>query len=169
VLTLASVKARSTGPKAGAPGLWRQHGGPGRRGREDDSVPVTPAFLALNKSPTKSCVFSKLTRRAQLPFKSQPLLSLSLPLSLSPMRVPRFPPAPHLGRTPPRLPNAAVGHRPGIPRTPRSRRPGIPRTPRSRRPVRLAITAGPKITPTPGKRKTPQNPSLISLTIFQIL
>jgi hypothetical protein len=39
VLTLASVKARSTGPKAGAPGLWRQHGGPGRREREDDSVP----------------------------------------------------------------------------------------------------------------------------------
>jgi hypothetical protein len=30
---------------------------------------VTPAFLALNKSPSKSCVFSKLTRRAQLPFK----------------------------------------------------------------------------------------------------
>jgi hypothetical protein len=30
---------------------------------------VTPAFLALNKSPNKSCVFSKLTRRAQLPFK----------------------------------------------------------------------------------------------------
>jgi hypothetical protein len=32
-------------------------------------VDVTPAFLALNKSPNKSCVFSKLTRRAQLPFK----------------------------------------------------------------------------------------------------
>jgi hypothetical protein len=30
---------------------------------------VTPAFLALNKSPNKSCVFSKLNRRAQLPFK----------------------------------------------------------------------------------------------------
>jgi hypothetical protein len=30
---------------------------------------VTPAFLALNKSPNKSCVFPKLTRRAQLPFK----------------------------------------------------------------------------------------------------
>jgi hypothetical protein len=35
--------------------------------------------------------------------------------------VPQFPPAPHLGRTPARLPNVAVGHRPGIPRTPRSR------------------------------------------------
>jgi hypothetical protein len=33
------------------------------------STTVTPAFLALNKSPNKSCVFSKLTRRAQLPFK----------------------------------------------------------------------------------------------------
>jgi hypothetical protein len=33
---------------------------------------VTPAFLALNKSPTKSCVISKKKpiRRAQLPFKS---------------------------------------------------------------------------------------------------
>jgi hypothetical protein len=32
---------------------------------------VTPAFLALNKSPTKSCVISKKPiRRAQLPFKS---------------------------------------------------------------------------------------------------
>jgi hypothetical protein len=53
--------------------------------------------------------------------------------SLSPARVPRIPPAPHLGRTLARLPNAAVGHRPGI-----------PRTPRSRRPVRLAITAVPE-------------------------
>jgi hypothetical protein len=34
--------------------------------------------------------------------------------------------------------------------------PGIPRTPRSRRPVRLAVTAVPKITLTPGNRKTPQ-------------
>jgi hypothetical protein len=39
VLTLASAKERSTGPKADAPGPWRRHGGPGRRGREDDSVP----------------------------------------------------------------------------------------------------------------------------------
>jgi hypothetical protein len=54
--------------------------------------------------------------------------------------MPRFPPAPHLGRAPARLPNAAVGHRPGI-----------PRTPRSRRPVRLAITVVLKITLTPGK------------------
>jgi hypothetical protein len=36
--------------------------------------------------------------------------------------------------------------------------PGIPRTPQSRRPVRLAITAVPKITLTPGNRKTLQNP-----------
>jgi hypothetical protein len=32
-------------------------------------ISVTPAFLALNKSLNKSCVFSKPTRRAQLPFK----------------------------------------------------------------------------------------------------
>jgi hypothetical protein len=32
-------------------------------------VIVTPAFSTINKSPNKSCVFSKLTRRAQLPFK----------------------------------------------------------------------------------------------------
>jgi hypothetical protein len=84
-------------------------------------------------------------------------LATALSLSLSPTRVPQFPPAPHPGRTPTRLPNVAVGQ------------PGIPRTPRSRWSVRLAITIGPKITPTPGKRKTPQNPSQISLTIFQIL
>jgi hypothetical protein len=36
--------------------------------------------------------------------------------------------------------------------------PGIPRTPQSRRPVRLAITAVPKITLTPGNWKTLQNP-----------
>jgi hypothetical protein len=39
--------------------------GEARRGGGD----VTPAFLSLNKSPNKSCVFSKPTRRAQLPFK----------------------------------------------------------------------------------------------------
>jgi hypothetical protein len=32
VLTLASVKARSTGPKADALGPWHRHGGPRRRG-----------------------------------------------------------------------------------------------------------------------------------------
>jgi hypothetical protein len=79
-------------------------------------------------------------------------------LSLSPARVPRIPPAPHLGRTLARLPNAAIGHRPGI-----------PRTPRSRCPVRLAITAVPENAPTPEKPgKTPQNPSQFSLTIFWI-
>jgi hypothetical protein len=36
--------------------------------------------------------------------------------------------------------------------------PGIPRTLRSRRMVRLAITAVPKITPTPGNHETPQKP-----------
>jgi hypothetical protein len=55
-----------------------------------------------------------------------------------------------------RLPNTAVGHRPGI-----------PRTPRSRRLVRLAITTIPKITPTPGNRKNPAKTfQLNSLTIF---
>jgi hypothetical protein len=102
---------------------------------------VTPAFLAPNKSPNKSCVFSKLSSRAQLP------PSLSLPLT--PARVPRIPPAPPApGPAPtrafPTLRSATV--------------PGIPRTPRSRRPVRLAITAVPKITPTPGNHKTPQKP-----------
>jgi hypothetical protein len=43
VLTLASVKARSTVLKADALGPWRRHGGPGRRGREDDNVPPTGA------------------------------------------------------------------------------------------------------------------------------
>jgi hypothetical protein len=73
---------------------------------------------------------------------------LATALSLSPTRVPHFPPAPHHGRTPARLPNVAVGHRPGI-----------PRTPRSRQPVRLAITAIPELTPVSEKprkiRKTP--------------
>jgi hypothetical protein len=47
--------------------------------------------------------------------------------------------------------------------------PGIPHTPRSRRPVRLAITAVPKIAPTPGNRKTPQKPfPLFFLTVFLI-
>jgi hypothetical protein len=104
---------------------------------------VTPAFLAPNKSPNKSCVLSKLSSRAQLP-PSNPSHSPSL----SPRRACRESRRhrQHPGPAPTRA----------FP-TPRSATvPGIPRTPRSRRPVRLAITAVPKITPTPRNHKTPQ-------------
>jgi hypothetical protein len=89
---------------------------------------VTPAFLAPNKSPNKSCVFSKLSK----PSSATPLQTLTI---ISPS---------HPGA---RTANPAGTARASTTRafpTPRSATvPGIPRTPRSRRPVRLAITAVP--------------------------
>jgi hypothetical protein len=40
---MASMKAWSMGPKAGAPGPWHRHGGPQRRGHDDDGVTPTGA------------------------------------------------------------------------------------------------------------------------------
>jgi hypothetical protein len=74
---------------------------------------VTPAFLAPNKSPTKSRTFSKPSRWAHLSPSKPGRLS---PLSPS-VRVPRIPPAPPaLGPSPtPCRPSAAVDHHAGNP------------------------------------------------------
>jgi hypothetical protein len=107
---------------------------------------VTPVFLAPNKSPNKSRVFPKLSSWAQLP-PSNPWS----PSPLSPTaHVPRIPPAPP-------APGPALTRAFPAPRS--ATVPGILRTPRSRRPVPLAITAVPKITPTPGIVKPRKNPS----------
>jgi hypothetical protein len=93
---------------------------------------VTPAFLALNKTPTKSRVFSKHSRRARLPPSKPRSSSLSHPRrTCRESRRHR----PHPGHRPSRAAPA-----------PRSATmPGIPRMQRFRRPDRLAITAIPKI------------------------
>jgi hypothetical protein len=94
------------------------------------SLSVTPAFLAPNKSPNKSCVFSKLSSRAQLP----PFKPSHCP-SLSPRRAYREsrPHRPHPGQHP-RVPSQRRGRPPS--RESRARR-------GPRRPVRLAITVVP--------------------------
>jgi hypothetical protein len=75
---------------------------------------VTPAFLAPNKSPTKSRVFSKPFRRAHLPPFSKPDRSLSLSPSASVPRIPPAPPAP--GPSPVACrPSTVVGHHAGNP------------------------------------------------------
>jgi hypothetical protein len=117
---------------------------------------VTPAFLALNKSPNKSRVFQNCPAELIYPFQNP---GHRLPLSPS-ARVPRIPPAP------PAL-GPAPTHATPAPRS--ATAPGIPRTPWSRRPVRLTITAVPKITPTPENRKNPQKTlPLISREILLI-
>jgi hypothetical protein len=129
----------------GASGLSAYMSDTDTRAVQAPTVRVTPAFLAPNKSPNKSRVFSKTVQLSSFaPFKT---LVAVTPLSPS-ARVPRIPPAPSAFKL---APTRA---------TPASRSatvPGIPRTSRSRRPVRLAITVFLKITPTLGNRKTPQN------------
>jgi hypothetical protein len=114
---------------------------------------VTPAFLAPIKSPTKSRVFSKPSRRAQLsPSKPRS----SFPLSPS-ARVPQIPPAPPaLGSSPTTChPSGAVGHRTGNPTHAVVLLAGPPR--HHRRPENHADARN---------RETPQNSFSSSLLIF---
>jgi hypothetical protein len=74
---------------------------------------VTPAFLAPNKSPNKSCVFSKLSSRAQLPLSEPWSPSPSLTLgarAANPAGTARTQASTHACH-----PSAAVGHRAGNP------------------------------------------------------
>jgi hypothetical protein len=116
---------------------------------------VTPAFLAPNKAPNKSCVFSKLSSRAQLP-PSNP----SHCPSLSPRRACR----------------ESRRHRPHP-----GQRPRVPSQRRSRPPCRESRArrgpAGRSASPSPPSRKMrrrpkigkiPQNPSANFPSIFLI-
>jgi hypothetical protein len=106
---------------------------------------VTPVFLAPNKQPNKSRVFSNFPAELIYPL-SEPRLILSPRRACRKSRRHRL----RSGRRPSRVAPA-----------PRSATtPGIPRTPRSHRPVRLAITAVPELTPVSEKpRKIRKNPS----------
>jgi hypothetical protein len=95
-------------------------------------------FLAPNKSPTKSHVFSKFPAELNYSLRNPVIFSLSHPRHAC--RESRRH-CPHSGHRPSRAAPAPLS----------ATTPGIPRTPRSRRPVRLAITAVPKITLTLGK------------------
>jgi hypothetical protein len=102
-----------------------------------------PVFLAPNKSPNKSRVFSKLYRWAHLtPFRNPGRFLSFGARAANPAGTARTRAITHACRH-----SAAVSHYDGN-----------PAPPRSHRPVRLAVTAVPKIPLTPKKPENPQKP-----------
>jgi hypothetical protein len=123
--------------------------------REGEWAGVTPPFLAPNKSPNKSCVFSKLSSRAQLPLQTLVTVPPSHPgaSAANPAGTARTQASTHA-----RLPNASVGHRAGNPAHAAVPTAGPPR--HHRRPGKRADARK--------SEKSRKTLPLISLTIFQI-